>query len=423
MPGARRSLPPVAVYTVNRQWRGELFVGLCSGIFGLSAFVARRSLGAPEWIVPLITVAGQLPWILSPAWEPMFARLHPQRAFLWLGLLSKGPLLLVALVAVVPIDGGEGRGEGDAGLFLAAVLLFYLVDGAYIPHRGALLQANLPASVRGRMFGLLSTVALLASILSAKVGGWLLDEDPRWMRVLFPAAAVLGIVGHVFLSRIRWKRSAGPRLPAREPGWRAATGALARAWRDGIALLKEDRAFFLFEAAFMLYGFGLLMSTPLVVLFAEDDLGLSYGDWTTAANLASPLAHLAAVWAIARLSDRIGLTRTTSLAYLLLLVFFALVPFARSAGSLAAAYALLGVSMAGISVGWTLGPLHFAPPGRARQYMSVHVLLVGVRSGTAPFVGYFLAEATSVRAAFWITAGLMALAFLVMSRVGRVRSP
>jgi MFS family permease len=412
-----QTITPVARYTWSRQWRAEMCIGFCAGIFGLAAFAAKRSLGAPEWVVPLIVVAGQLPWILAPAWEPLFARLDPQRAFLWLGALSKGPLLLVAFVQVVPA-GPEGHAHGNLPLFIAAVVLFYVVDGAYIPHRGALLRANFPTPIRGRMFGMLSTVALVASMLSAKAGGLLLDDDPRWLRVIFPIGAVVGIVGHVFLARIRWRRE-GPRVPKGEPGWRAAILALGRAWRMAVTVLRRDRDFLAFEIAFMTYGFGLLMSTPLLVLYAEDELHVSYDAWTWAHGVASPMVHILSIGLIGRLSDRVGVVRTTALSYALLLGFFLAMPYVQGPLSLAAVFCILGLAMAGVSIGWNLGPLRFAPEGRSRTYTGAHLLLVGVRSGTAPVVGYLIATWGSLRTGFLVSAGLMAVAATMLFLLGR----
>jgi predicted MFS family arabinose efflux permease len=250
-------------------------------------------------------------------------------------------------------------------------------------------------------------------MFAAKGGGWLLDHDPRWLRALFPLAAVLGILGHVFISRIRWRRDGeGPEVP--EPGVRGALAAMGRAWAQALRVLRRDRDFFLFEAAFMLYGFALLMSTPLVVIYAEGDLGLTYGEWTWASGFASPLAQLASVFLVGRLSDRLGLARSTSLAFLLLVGFFAVLPLVTGANGLIASYVALGVAMAGVNVGWNLGPLRFAPIGRSRTYTSVHVLLVGVRSGTAPVVGYLAMKTFGIRITFGVSAVMMALAFLLM---------
>jgi hypothetical protein len=268
------------------------------------------------------------------------------------------------------------------------------------------------------MFGLLSTVALVASMVANKGGGALLDRDPYWLRILFPLAALSGIVGHVFLAQIRWRRDGEAPVPP-APGTRAVFAALGKAWRQAFVVLGRDRDFRVYEIGFMLYGFGLLMSTPLLVLYAEGELHVTLDQWSWAQGVAQPLAHLGSVWLIGRLSDRLGLVRTTALAFAVLFFFFAAMPLVGDALGLIPLFVVLGFAMAGVNIGWSLGPLRFAPEGRSRTYTSVHVLLVGVRSGTAPILGYFLREATSFSVAFGVSAGLQALAFVTLWRLSR----
>jgi hypothetical protein len=51
------------------------------------------------------------------------------------------------------------------------------------------------------------------------------------------------------------------------------------------------------------------------------------------------------------------------------------------------ASATLGLGFAGGMLAWNLGHQHFAPPHRDAQYMSVHVMLTGLRGLAAPFLG------------------------------------
>jgi MFS family permease len=380
-------------------------------------FALRRSLDAPEYVVPLVIALGQVPWILAPSWQPLFSGMSRQRAFVLLGLLSKGPLLLVAFVGVVA-TGDAGRGQGDYGLFLLLLVLFYVGDAAYIPHRAALIGSNYPAHVRGRMFGLLATAAMLAQILASKSSGWLLDHDPLALRWLFPAAAIVGIAGHVILSRIRW-RAPRAAVAAGGRGLKAAGRAVARTWRDTARVLREDPAFRTYELGFMLYGFGLNMSMCVLILFSEGVLGVSYDDWTTAAGLANPLAYLLTVALLGRLVDRLGVVRLTTGAFALLTLYFLLLPLVSSLLGLVLTYVLFGVSMAGVNLGWNLGPLHFAPPQRSHLYMSVHVALVAFRSTLAPLAGFWVYDLASADATFLCSAALVAAGTLTMLRLDR----
>ena len=410
-------VPRAAAYTLRRQWPAEVLLGAFSGVFSLGQFALARSLGAPDWMVPLVIVLGQVPWIFAPAWQPLFTGMDRQKAFIVLGLLSKGPVLLVVLVAVAA-TGEAGHGTGDYVLFLACLVLFYVGDAAYIPHRSALIGSNYPAAIRGRMFGLLATAAMLATIVCNKAAGWTLDQDPTALRWLFPAAALVGIGGHVILSRIRW-RAPRAAVAAGGRGLKAAGRAVARTWRDTLELLKKDPSFRTYESGFMLYGFGLNMTAPVLVLYAESALRATYDEWTTASGVANPLAYLLSIALLGRLVDRMGVVRLTMLAFGLLGVYFALLPLVHGVDALVATYVLFGVCMAAVNLGWNLGPLHFAPKGRSHLYMSVHVGLVALRSTFGPLAGFAVYKLFSAQATFLASAALQVAALVTLLRLDR----
>src|ERR1043166_8964678 len=114
---------------------------------------------------------------------------------------------------------------------------------------------------------------------------------------------------------------------------------------------------------------------------------LTYGEWASAQGLAQPVAYVLTILLWRRLLDRLGVVKTSAAAFALLAVFFATMPFVAGAGQFAALYLLFGVAMALVNLGWSLGPLEFAPAGKARAYTTVHVLAVGIRSAVAPFFG------------------------------------
>jgi len=404
-PPVARTLPLVVRYTWARHWRAALLEGLAAGVIGLSSFVVKRSLGAPEEAVPVLITLWQIVWIFAPGLGTLLARADPQRLWRTLALSAYLPLAAVALVSVSPV-GEHGHGTGNLVLFLALMSLHYGASIATVPHRGALLRTNYPSHVRGRMFGLTMAVNLLAAGAAAKGAGYLLDADPRWVRGIYPVAGACGIVAYLVLGRIRWRRSRETRRLATDATERVLK-AWSNAWRATWRILRDDRAFRTYEIGFMLYGLGFLASIGLLVLYAEGELHLSYDSWTTAQSVAFPLAQIAGAPLFGRLSDRLGIVRTTGVSFLLLATFFGLMPLVGSAAQLAFACLLWGVAMAGVNVGWNLGPLHFAPDRQAHMYAAVHFCLVGVRSLVGPFLGFAVKEAFSYAAAFGLSAALV----------------
>lgn len=408
-----RSVPRIARYTWARQWRAELCAGAVDGILGVAAFTAMRSLHAPDWIAALFASFGQMLWLLAPMWEAAFARFHLRQAFLWMGMAANAPMLLVALVD----DAAVAQGWG-VWLFAAVIIVASAVDAAYVPHRSALVSANYPLAVRGKLFAMLSVLSRMSAVVAAKASGWLLDADFRWLRVLFPIAGVCGLFEHWTLSRIHWHRDGRPKVRT----WGGLTSALAAsaaAWRETGRILREDRAFFVYEIAFLLYGCGFLMSYPLIAIFAVHDLRLKYSEWTSAIGLWQQLAYAVTILAFGRALDRFGVVKTTAAAFALLTVFFALMPFVGTPGELNACFLLFGITMALVNLGWTLGPIAFAPSGQARSYTTVHVLFVGIRSVIAPFLGWWLSTRIGIPSVFVISAALVALGCFTMLRLSR----
>jgi MFS family permease len=408
-------IPRVAAYTFRLQWPGVWLLGLSFGVISLSAFVVKRSLGAPELVVFLLIALFQASWTLAPAIGPLISRADPQRVWRWIGVLAFAPVMFVGLVSVTP-TGAHGHGEGNLLLFLVAVGLYHAMLIAYVPHRGALLRTNYPPHIRGRLYGLVSVVTLLGLVSMSKIGGRLLDEDPRWLRVLFPLAALLGLAGCLIHARIRWR---GQRRPPRASGPSGPRAGLREAFR----ILRDHREFRIYEAAFMLYGFGFLMSWALLTLHPEQTLKLSYDSYTWAQGVAYPVAFTFFMPIWGRFADRFGMVRSTAVAFAVLALFYALMPFVSGPTELVAAFALWGFGMAGLDLGWSLGPLHFAPEGKAHMYAAVHFCLVGLRSLVAPLMGYLVLRLVSFRATFWISTLLEIVAILVILRLVKRRSP
>lgn len=399
----------MARYTWARQWYALLLIGLSGGIFNLTPFLIRRSLGADAFDVALIIAVWQAPWILAPLVQPLMTRVHPQRAWRWMAVLAHLPLVFVALLPVESA-GLKGRGVGLIWPLMVIVALYHVVMIGYIPHRGALLRTNYSAAVRGRLYGLIQVVTLLGITLANKGGGILMDRNAEWLRALYPAAAVLGAAGFWLHGRIRWQGQRRREAPNRA------------SWKEMVGILARDRAFRTYEIGFMIYGVAFLSGWALLYLYAEGPLALSYKQLTNATGYAFPLALIvgAAVWG--RLTDVFGVVRLTGVAFLALAAFYLVMLLVEGPLSYLAAFAMFGFAMAGVDVAWSLGPLHFAPDGEAHMYAALHFSLVGVRSAFAPFIGFAIAKYLWYHVAFACCATLLMAATLIIWRLAR-RSP
>lgn len=391
------------------------------GMLSLAGFCLQRSMSAPDWTPQALVIGGQALWILAPAWPVLLARTRRQTTFVWIGALSRGPLLLMAFATVVPLAGGRAdQGTGPWWLLFAALLVSANLDAVYTPHRNAMIRANYALEARGRIFGLIQLVSMVASVVGAVAAGQLLDRDPRWARVVFPVGATVAMVGHALMARIRWRYEAPRTLPP-ERGLALVKTSMRDAMAASVRTLKEDPDFRRFEWGFMLYGLGLLAATPLMVThFAKS---LSTSAWATADRLVLPLTQLLLIWVVGRLADRLGTVTVAGLSFALLCPFFLLMGGVTTEGELALAFVLFGACMAGVNVSWSLGPLFFAPRGRAHHYSAVHMACVGVRSVLGPALGYAAYVVFSFQTALAAAAALEVAAAVVMLRLARKVHP
>lgn len=398
----RGGLSRLAGYTWTRQWKAEIFTGMVGGISGLAGFAAMRSLGAPTWVPTLIAVAGQLLWIVAPGLETFTARLDPRRTILWVGIVANVPLLLTAFLPVTTSLDAEGhaRGAGPWAVFLVGVIVLTALDAVYIPLRGALVRANYEEAIRGRVFGWLSAVSKVASMASAKASGLMLDMDARWIRVVFPFAGICGLIEHGLLARIRWHRRELPAEGAKQ-GFRASL-------REGWSILRRDRSFLTFEIGFLLYGLGFLMSEPQTAVFTERDLRLSYAEQTWAKAVAESVAYMAVALLVGRKLSKLGIVPVTAAAFLALSVYFVALSRVTTATEYALLSVLFGATMACVNLGWNLGPLRFAPAGKARAYAAVHLTMVGVRIAVGPLLGLAVSAWGGPRLCFGVSSVLVA---------------
>ena len=228
---------------------------------------------------------------------------------------------------------------------------------------------------------------------------------------------------------IRLRRSGRPALhapieAATHPRWSPQELVLGPFRRAGAAIrttLIEDAGFRRFEVAIFVYGLGFMVMQPVFARLFVDELKMSYMDAALAKGVVFYVVNIVALAAAGRMYDRIGLERLGARATTLLAVFAMALALVQTSTQAVAAFALFGTAMAALNIAWSMGPIHYAPPGQAARYMSIHVALVGLRAIIGhPLGGEVADRAGSSRPAFVLAACLFALATLLMMRAERL---
>ena len=366
------------------------------GWINLSLLIAIRAFEAPEAAKSLLASAGFVGLLLTPFSLSLLSR--------WRG----SPTLAVALLAA--ISGGlllAASRTTALGWFVAAIFAARLLWVQGTPLMTHTFAHNYRPSERGTRFATAVVLNAAGGVLLAVVGGqWLEADIGRFpLLLIFLAACALGnaiIVG---------------RPPAPPPLQRPPRNPLAH-----LNLLWRDRLFGWMLLSWMLIGVGNLITVPLRVEYlAAPEYGLQLGNQAVLLlTFAVPVGVriLASRW-WGRLFDHLNFVwwriAVNSCFIASFLVFYS----SHGWFGLTLGMLLLGLAMAGGTIGWQLWVTKLAPPDQVSAYMSVHTFLTGLRGSFAPWIGYALLSQWGPFGVACFSTGLVTLASVMMLTVLR----
>jgi len=403
------SAPLVSRYTYRLHVRASILEGLLCGILLTSDVVARKSLGASQWQIVLLTMAPAVLMLTS-----LFSTQHIEsvgRRALFTATGVAGRLILLGMLAV-----------SGPWLFLALLIAYGWVQSLIIPAQNAIYQLNYDPESRGRLFGRASTYGVLVTAATALGAGFLLDSDPQAFRWLYAIAGVAGFASCLAYGSIRLRRARDI-----EEGLPQETVALASVPEVGAALrptplgilretLVRDAGFRRFETAMFVYGIGFMCMQPVFARLFVDELKMEYSDASLAKGAVYFGVHVVGLGIAGRMLDRIGLERLCLRAYVTLIFFAVLLVVVRTPWQGIAAFAVFGLGMSALNITWSMGPIHFAPPGASTRYMGVHVALVGVRALIGQILGGAVADYTGSSRPVFVLAALLFLTAALLTR-------
>jgi len=362
--------------------RAWTLIYLCLGLVegGTAAVMVRALFGqqAPALAVDLVVAVVSA----APAWANLASMAYARRAQGQRKVAFLFPLLLamtacVGALALVPLS----------GIGLVLFLLLYtaarLLWAGVETVRSVLWSVNYPSRLRARITGRITVNTSIALAITGLGIGWLLGREGPWWRVAILAGTAFGLAGALAFRRFTVRRENELLVAERTRLAEGATFGL-RGMRE---LLARDPAFRRYQYAMSMFGAGMLSLTPLMVICLGDVLRLP-ALWQVLVMTAVPVMVIPlAIQPWARYLDlhRVLAFRAVhgkvSVAAVLLLVAAVLLhmPVLLVPGAI-----LLGVSLAGGSLGWTLGHNDFAPRGEETRYMALHVTLTGLRGLVAP---------------------------------------
>jgi MFS family permease len=386
-----RSLPPLLRANYARELAAWCFLPLMLGAVegGVTGVLAKTFFaGAIEPHRLNLGVA-----VLAGA--PAFANIV---SFLWaalslgrnkirmLAVLQAAAAICVLLVAAIP------RSELGLWLLMIGAVGTRMCWSGVVTLRSTVWRANYPRYARARLAGKLAAVqALIMTLAGLSIGAaFRANEDA--FRLLYPIAAVGGLIGAWIYSGLRMR---GHRALLRaESNDQHQQGSRVNPLQLRRVLLADAR-FRRYMTCMFVFGTGNLMVTAPLVIMLKDRFELDPLQSVLIAASVPTLLMPVSIPLWSRLLDRVHVIRfraVHSWAFVASTAMLLAGAVTRQVELLWLGAVLKGVAFGGGVLGWNLGHHDFAPVERASQYMGVHVTLTGIRGLLAPMIAVGLYE-------------------------------
>lgn len=342
--------------------------------------LARQRFTANDWQTLLITAAGPTLLILSIFWNQLYERATLPRYLLAFWCVGVLPLLGIAAAQ-------------NYWHLLAGHLAVAVGQAGWSPVNGHLLKQLYSDAVRGRAFGVLNAATLVGAMAAGfGIGAWL-ELDAEAFRTYLPLTALAQGGGLLTLRWVARRRGATGGAGGAAPGGALAT--LRAALGNMGVILRRDPAFRRYEQAFMTYGVGWMICNSLLPVFTDVVHRMSYYDYAKWTQVTMQFAMLLCALPFGWVLDRLGPARTSALAFAGLAAYpLGLLASAGPAG-VGVASAAYGAMMAGVQLGWMLGPVALArTAAEVPQYVAIHTTLVGLRGIVAQGLGMLIYKLT-----------------------------
>ena len=275
----------------------------------------------------------------------------------------------------------------DVTSLLVIFTIFWLLEMWPSPSYVQTIQAIYPIEQRGRILAAVRAGLVAISVVLTPLAGWVLDHFGY--RVLLPLAGLSGIGSSlIFFSLMR-------KIPdARIEPTRKSIPALE--------ILKSDRPMRFYLIGLLLFGLGLLISSPLFPIIQVDRLNLSYSAIGLLGFVQSLFWFLGYLFG-GHVVDRLGGFRSLQIVFALNAL--AIVPYiwATEGWMLLPSFIATGLVTAGadLTILYTISQL--AGPEKTPDYAALNSIVAGLRGLLGPLFGTYLVSIG------WQYAGVLAL--------------
>ena len=368
---------------------------------GTAAVVANKALGADAFLVALLFSAAHLGQI-GTIWVPRLLDRFGAVRF----------IVFVELLCALFI-GATGLAT-EAVAFVLVVCGGYAMHGLATPAYSRVYRQNYPTAMRGQLFSI--TVAVMNGVLAITsfAAGRMLNAQPEFYRIIFPALAIVAVLGAAAFSRIRVRNE-------EEISGVGGADRFLQVWR----IISTDRRYMFFLVIWSIFGFSNLMLEPVRVLFVADDQFIIRADYLQSLLILMVIPQATVMVSLPLwgwLLDRYPVVYLRVAMQVAALINVAMFIWTPTIGWLYVAGIFRGLGQAGGHITWPLAMMEFSPRSRVSEYTAVHTMLTGIRGIFAPQIAAVLLTLYGPENTFWVGFAGMALSialFAIFPRVTR----
>lgn len=354
-----RDLPLYARHTYYYDLRSAALVGVFGGMLLPFVSVVGRKIGATPLQIALLAAAPYLANAFTLLWtEDLFGKGRVWYV-VWPCVVGRG-LLLSMFWVYTPV------------WYTAVIFVYMFITAIPYPSYAFIMKTNYPEAVRGRLMSRVRVMTAVLWIISSTVAGYVLQGGTGNYRVLFPAAAVFGVLAALRFRSVRVRSEDRRRGSLRSiASFRAPLG---------------DPVFLRFLAAYTVFESGVLLALPVLPLVLVDESHISNFATGVYGSVFSGM-WLAGFFFWGFFLDRFTVRRTLALIFTAGSIVPLLYLVTRDITLLGAAQGVAGFVFAAIELVNYIVVTRMAGAREVPHYYAASIALGGVRGAVAPFVG------------------------------------
>ena len=293
----------------------------------------------------------------------------------------------------------------SAAWYTGSVVMFGISFNLCVPVLTAIFRDNYAGTIRGRVFGVTTTVAVLAGLAVQSSGMQALDASLEWYRYVFSVLSALVVLGAFAILR----------MPAEHTEEDIPKNPFSY-----FSLLREHPTFRYILICWFMFGaanLGLMPQRLEYLTQPEYGLELNPGGVFLIVGVTVECARLLAIQLWAYLFDHYNFIKLRVLMTGFLLAFLVVFFNAKSIPMLMLGAALQGCAFGGGIIAWTLWVTKFAPKELTTQFMAIHTFTTGARGAVVPLLGYWMVGWLGIHTTVWLSASLTLCSMIMLWRI------